>query len=242
MSRVHLIGGEKGGVGKSVVARLLAQYWIDRAISFAAFDTDRSSGSLLRCYSAYTSPIDVSHMADLDQIIEAADEPVEEVLVDLAPQTEADLGAWISAADVLELVPRLGHSLWFWYVIDEGKDSVHLLTRLLDRVGSSCRVVCVRNRGRGRDFELFEEAKLGDRIFQLGGNVIDLPALHSDSMHKIDAYDKSFWAAIHNTNPDEAPCLSLMQRERAKVFIRKTHSIFREVLNSDDSIQYRSAP
>jgi len=32
MSTVHLVGGEKGGVGKSVVARLLAQSFIDRSI------------------------------------------------------------------------------------------------------------------------------------------------------------------------------------------------------------------
>ncbi len=30
MNKIHLIGGEKGGVGKSVVARVLAQYLIDK--------------------------------------------------------------------------------------------------------------------------------------------------------------------------------------------------------------------
>ena len=30
MARIHMIGGEKGGVGKSLVARILAQYFIDR--------------------------------------------------------------------------------------------------------------------------------------------------------------------------------------------------------------------
>ena len=53
MSTIHLIGGEKGGVGKSVVARLLAQYMIDHEIPFTGFDTDRSHGSLLRFYSDY---------------------------------------------------------------------------------------------------------------------------------------------------------------------------------------------
>lgn len=231
MSRIHFIGGEKGGVGKSVVARLLAQYWIDRAISFTAFDTDRSSGALLRCYSAYTTPIDVTRMEQLDQIVEAIDDSVEEIIVDLAAQTEADLDAWMSAADAFSLFERLGHPLWFWFVIDDGKDSIRLLSRFLDRVDSSCHVVCVLNQGCGQNFELFREAKLEDRILQMGGNVIDLPALHSESMRKIDAYDKSFWAAIHNVNPEEAPCLSLMQRERAKVFIRKAHNAFRQILN-----------
>ena len=50
MSELHLIGGEKGGVGKSVVARLLAQYWLDSSKPFVGFDTDRSHGALLRHY------------------------------------------------------------------------------------------------------------------------------------------------------------------------------------------------
>ena len=47
-AHVHLIGGEKGGVGKSLVARLLAQYFIDHDLPFIGFDTDRSHGALLR--------------------------------------------------------------------------------------------------------------------------------------------------------------------------------------------------
>ena len=40
MSYIHFIGGEKGGVGKSLVARILAQYFIDKNLSFQGFDTD----------------------------------------------------------------------------------------------------------------------------------------------------------------------------------------------------------
>jgi hypothetical protein len=49
-------------------------------------------------------------------------------------------------------------------------------------------------------------------------------------MLKMDAYDKSFWAAIHNTDPSRGPCLTLMQRQRAKVFLRRAHANFREIL------------
>ena len=56
MSTIHFIGGEKGGVGKSVVARLCAQYCIDREIPFVAADADGSHGALLRFYSDYTQP------------------------------------------------------------------------------------------------------------------------------------------------------------------------------------------
>lgn len=41
MASIHFVGGEKGGVGKSVAARVLAQYLIEREIPFLGFDTDR---------------------------------------------------------------------------------------------------------------------------------------------------------------------------------------------------------
>jgi cellulose biosynthesis protein BcsQ len=55
-SVIHFIGGEKGGVGKSLVARLLAQQFIDNNMPFAGFDTDRSHGALLRFYGDYAQP------------------------------------------------------------------------------------------------------------------------------------------------------------------------------------------
>lgn len=231
MGRVHLIGGEKGGVGKSVVARLLTQYWIDRAIRFEAFDTDRSHPALLRYYADYAAPLDADRLEDLDRIVESLDDAVEEVIVDLAAQTERSFIRWLESGDVLDLLAQLCHPLWYWYVIDDGKDSVRLLEAMLDRFEDGCRVVCVLNHGRGRDFGLFHEAKLADRIEQRGGCVVSLPELHAGSMLKMDAYDKSFWAAIHNTDERSGPCLTRMERQRARVFIREAHSVFREILN-----------
>lgn len=50
MADLHFIGGEKGGVGKSLVARTLTQYLIDREIPCVLFDTDRSNPDLARIY------------------------------------------------------------------------------------------------------------------------------------------------------------------------------------------------
>jgi hypothetical protein len=186
---------------------------------------------LLRYYAGYADFLDPRRMEDLDRIVEALDATIEEVVVDLAAQTEANLEEWLVAGDVIPLLARLGYPLWYWYVIDDGKDSVRLLEALLDRLDPSVHVVCVKNQGCGRDFMLFEEAKLGSRIAQRGGDVIELPALHAGSMLKMDAYDKSFWAAIHNEDPEEGPCLGRMERERAKVFIRHAHDAFRQILD-----------
>ena len=72
MSMIHFIGGEKGGVGKSVFARLLSQYFIDNAIPYYGLDADRSHPSLTRYYKAFTEPIDLDHFESTDKIMELA--------------------------------------------------------------------------------------------------------------------------------------------------------------------------
>jgi len=60
MAALHFIGGEKGGVGKSVLARTLAQYHIDRNLPFLGFDTDRSHPTLSSTMSPRRSRISPS--------------------------------------------------------------------------------------------------------------------------------------------------------------------------------------
>lgn len=231
MGRMHLIGGEKGGVGKSTVAKLLAQLFIDRATRWAGFDTDRSHATFARCYGDAVQRVDIGRAAHIDLTIDALEEGIEEVVVDLAGQSDAHLWRWIETGRVIEFMAQLGHEPWFWTVIDGSHDSVRLTRSLVDRLGGRARVVCVVNHGRGRHFGLFEESKLRDRIEQLGGTVLDLPELHPDSMDKMDAWDKSFWAAVHNDDPTRGPCLTLMQRRRAQVFLHDVHAAFRTLLD-----------
>jgi cellulose biosynthesis protein BcsQ len=103
MSKIHFVGGEKGGVGKSVLARLLAQYHIDRGLPFTAFDTDRSHGALLRFYGDFSRPMVLDDFESADQLMEAALEADHDVLVDLAAQTSLPLHRWIDQNDLLAL-------------------------------------------------------------------------------------------------------------------------------------------
>ena len=95
-------------MGKSVVARVLAQYMIDKEIPFTGFDSDRSHGSLLRFYTDYASPVVVDSYESLDAIVEAAVEhPDKRVLVDLAAQAHDPLVKWMDDSGVLETAEEL---------------------------------------------------------------------------------------------------------------------------------------
>lgn len=219
VSKIHLVGGEKGGVGKSMVSRLLAQYFIDHQVPFVGFDTDRSHGALMRFYAEYASPVLVDRYEALDRIVEAAVElPGRRVIVDLAAQTHEPLVRWMDESGVLDMADLSDISVHYWHVMDSGRDSVDLLTRLLDRFGQRVNYVLVKNQLRGDDFGQLERSGQLERAVGLGAQVMDLKRLHEPVAQKIDARNASFWAAKNVTTID-GPGLGLMERQRLKLWL-----------------------
>jgi hypothetical protein len=223
MSTIHFIGGEKGGVGKSVVARLLAQYMIDHDIPFIGFDTDRSHGSLLRFYADFASPTIIDDYQSLDAIIETASaQPEQRILVDLAAQTHHPLAQWIEESGVLELAEELGISICYWNVMDSGKDCVDLLKKLLDQFGSRLHYVLVQNQLRDDNFNILEFSGVKDRALDLNARIITLKRLHAPAMTKIDSNSYSFWAAKNKDN-ESLNALGLLERQRVKIWLNHAY-------------------
>jgi hypothetical protein len=220
MTNIHLIGGEKGGVGKSLVARLLAQYFIDHSMPFLGFDSDRSHGALLRFYSGYASAVLVDRYESLDAIVEAATEaPDRRILVDLAAQTQERLTQWMDDSQLLEVAGELNLFIRYWHVLDAGRDSVDLLKRLLDRFGNRLHYVLVQNEVRGDDFRILNASGEKDRALGLGASVLTLKRLGETSMTKIDASSSSFWAAVNKSEGDTSG-LGLLERQRVKLWLK----------------------
>lgn len=222
MSTLHFIGGEKGGVGKSVVARLCAQYCIDRALPFVAVDADGSHGALLRFYGDYARPVDLARFESADEILSLATDEPRRVLVDLPAQSDRPLTAWIQEAGILELAAESNVRVVFWHVIDDGKDSVKTLDRLLRRYEGAARYCVVKNLGRGTDFSLYDRSETRALAGRLGAAVVELPELHGPAMQKIDRLDASFWSAMNvvRTGPD---AFSRMERQRIKVWLNAAY-------------------
>jgi hypothetical protein len=228
MTPIHFIGGEKGGVGKSLMARVLAQYMIDRELPFLGFDTDRSHGALMRFYSGYASPVAVDKVESLDAIVEAAvDQPGRRILVDLAAQTHDALAGWMEDAGVVNLADELGMKLFYWHVMDTGKDSVDLLRRLLDRFGTGLAYVLVRNQVRGTDFTSLEQSGEQARAIAMGARVVSLKKLNEHVIQKIDGASSTFWKA--KSSERDPSGLGLMDRQRVKMWLRDAYREIDEV-------------
>jgi hypothetical protein len=222
ITQIHLIGGEKGGVGKSMVARLLAQYFIDRSIPFTGFDADRSHGALLRFYSGYATPVLVDQYESLDAIVEAAtSQPERRILVDLAAQTGEPLTRWMDESQLLTVAPELNLNIRYWHVMDTGRDSVDLLRQLLERYQSRLNYVLVQNQLRGSHFRIFDESGLAARAREYHARIIGIRRLHESTMIKIDAASSSFWAAARGE--DQTLGLGVLERQRLNTWLHNAY-------------------
>jgi len=67
---VVLIGADKGGVGKTTVARTLLDYFADRRVRARAFDTEVPKGTLKRFHPDVTDIVDINHVPDQMRIFD----------------------------------------------------------------------------------------------------------------------------------------------------------------------------
>jgi hypothetical protein len=229
MSTIHFVGGEKGGVGKSVVARLLAQLFIDRSLPFAAFDADLSHGALVRYYAGYSEPVDLIELGSADRILDSALASDRHVLVDLPAQSHRAFKRWSETADVLAYARELGVRLVSWHVTDGGFDSVTHLEKVLAASDDSLEYVVVKNEGRSKDFSQLDASPASQRVQDLGGRVVTLPELDSAVMYKIDRLGSSFWAAVNATGQT---ALSTMDRRRAKLWLERAQAALSHALEA----------
>ena len=208
-------------MGKSVVARILAQYFIDQGFPFVAIDADTSHPTLRRYYADYTRTADLGVFESADQIMDRALGAERRVLVDLPAQSSRAIERWMREGDVLTFARESGIAIHLWHVTDGGYDSVDLLERVLDELGDQIHHVVVRNFGRASDFTQLDESAGRRQLDEIGGAVVDLPALDGATMYRVDRTGASFWAAVHSTAPPLA--LAAMDRQRVRRWLRQCY-------------------
>jgi hypothetical protein len=231
MGRVHFIGGEKGGVGKSLTARLLAQYFIDSGTPFAGFDSDQSHGTFSRFYNEFSSPLRVEDYESLDNIIEVAEaNPNHDLIIDLAAQTSALLGKWIKESDVFGIFTEMGHKVFIWHVMDDGADAMSLLDKTLDSYPQQdIQFIVVQNMGRGENFEKFEQSPVFQKAQQRNAYCMTLGKLHPKLVQKVDFNNLSFWAAANNRDT-----MTTAERQRMRVWLENTYTHLDHFLKHED--------
>ncbi|MGB1091583.1 MAG: mobilization protein MobD [Oceanobacter sp.] len=233
MSAIHFVGGEKGGVGKSVFSRLLSQYCLDRGLHYAGLDADQSHGTTARYYEEFTRPLCLDQFESTDAIMELALQQEQQVVVDLPAQSQRLLDEWIEENGVIDMCDEMGVDLYYWHLMDDSPDSLQMLDQFLAKYLGRVKLVVVKNEGRGSVFTEIDAllAKQKEAV-----SVITLPALHANTMFRINKLGISFWAAL-NAIPSKEGSLSLMEKQRTKVWLHKSYGEVDSILLAPKEVE-----
>ena len=225
MRAIHLFGGEKGGVGKSMVCRAAIQYLLDQQDSFAVFDTDRSNPDVRRIYGAIGCRVAVFSEGEkyedkANAIYNTALE--KKVLVNLPAQVFIPVKDWFERNELLTIAQEDGVEFYYWFVCDGGYDSLKLLAKSLSQFRKDVPHIVVKNWGKCDDWEPLEtDEQLQGLLSEYQAKVIDFPKFIGNAdRNTIDAESLTFAQAREYTQ------FGSISRQRVKRFLREAYAAF----------------
>lgn len=213
VSCIHFVGGEKGGVGKSVFARLLCQWFVDHSAKFAALDADPAQGALLSGYGGSCQAVDLSVFESADQIMDRALGASRDVVVDLPAHSHRELVRWLRESDVVAFAADTGVRLVFWLVTDGSVASIATLETIASEFAASAEVVLVWNQRWATDPSARETSGLVRELTRRGGRMIVLPLLDPALVSKWESGRNGPGLALRES-PSGAHALTPMERQR----------------------------
>jgi len=179
MKKIYMIGGSKGGVGKSLVAMALLDYLHEQSVPMLLIETDTSNPDVAKAYGATIKtekvPLDAKDgWLTLIDKIEANKEAT--IVINSAARNNAavtDFGAILAGA--LDELKRELVTLW---VINRQRDSLELLREYTAVLGCG-RMHVVRNThyGTAEKFALYNDSKTRAAVEAAGGMTLDFPDL-----------------------------------------------------------------
>ncbi len=239
MPKIHLIGGQKGGVGKSFFTRVLLEYcrreekpidltFVDADLTnpdvgliyepekyqlFLENDLPNSNGKNQQIDSRQnSSPADFLHEIFYKGLSKT-------VLVNLPPQVDFLIDDWLKRFDILTLAKEQGITFVYWFLCTGEFHSTRLFKESVNKYKGQISHVLVRNNGLCSDWRLLlEDVELANAISQYQIKVIDFPALYHKERNLIDLNKWTFATALNQES------LGMIGQQRIKLFLNQAYT------------------
>lgn len=187
--RFVMVHGEKGGVGKSMTAMVLADTLLSSGIPVAVIDADTRNPDVRRMFASSDCPNIAINLRATDgwmDVIDFVYQNSDRIFVLSMPagigeSMEQEFTDFVRFLKELGTKTGRGSELSMWWVINLFPDSINLLQETVDQYGKDIdQVVVVRNNifGTPDDFIFWNETPLKQTIEKKGGMTVDLPALY----------------------------------------------------------------
>jgi len=228
LKRLIFIYGDKGGVGKSAVARLLLDIYRTESVPCQAIDSDTSNADLYRCYKRVgdkaqeiaggepdaVERVDFTVRGEADYLIDSLDEYQSLILVDLPARSRDAFTTFIRELDLVNVAAESGYRVTIVHVLGKTRSSVSALKEVVELCGDGADYVVVKNLlfGEPHTFTRYDASQTRKKVIeQLGGVELNLQEMFWTSWDVIEDNDLPFcWAA-----DAEKTILQRSQRTRA---------------------------
>ena len=175
--KMILVGGSKGGVGKSIVSSAVIDLLRQRGEKLLVVDSDTSNPDV---YKSHHKSIECMTL-DLDRkdgwlaLLNAAYNTDATVVINSAARNNQGIDTFGSL--LMSALSELDRKLVTLWVINRQRDSLLLLKQYRQTIQGSTHVVRNLHAGAPSQFELFNGSKLQGEIEAEGGKVVDFPDL-----------------------------------------------------------------
>ncbi len=209
-TKIHLVGGEKGGCGKSFFSNFFIYYYetLNLNKKLIIFDADESNADIYHLYENDKSQIvkqaffsdDSKKIREVDVIFEEALSK-KTILVNLPAQVFKNLNSWIKSSDLIKLAQENEISFVKWFISNGGVQSAKFFLESLKELNMLH--VFVRNLGLCDDWSFIEKmeefSEAHDNYKFLS---IDLPAFPHYEKNQIEHLKISFSEALSESEID----------------------------------------
>ncbi len=199
--RLVIVTGEKGGVGKSTLARALFQLYIKDSIPCLAFECDTRNPQLHRHFKiSYEKDIEFANFftkGDADILITHIDQKqVPIFLVDLPAQSGIFFDRFVKEFDFFNIVKNeLKCEVTLLSVISRTLDSINLLQALYNTCGDIPSYIVVKNLFFGETankFERYDNSPFRSTMLSKGMKEVCLPDLFYKTYDFVDTNSLTF--------------------------------------------------
>jgi hypothetical protein len=175
MNKIILVGGSKGGVGKSMVSIAIAENYILNQVPVYIIETDTSNPDVGKIYMQIKDlPVERFSLDEKDGWLDMIDliekiPPEYDILVNTAARSNAGVGDYGSILN--DNLQELGRELITFWPINRHRDSVELLKQYLATMtGTKIYVLYNRFYGSKDQFDVYNNSELSKTVNANGGS------------------------------------------------------------------------
>ncbi len=218
MSRIHIIDGEKGGVGKSLFARVMIEYCLNQNLPYTLVDADFTNPDVQKLYpkeaycTVFSEAQKKSHQADI--IFELALK--KPVIVNLPAQVYPLVNNWIESNRLLDIASEYQVDICKWFVCSGGYDSISLFKESVSYFKDRIPHIFVRNMGLTDEWDFLDEDEDFTNLlskYQETVQTIDFPMCGYRERYYLDGFQLTFEAALKDKR------IPILSKQRLQIFL-----------------------